>query len=59
MRDPSVSLHVFESRLKIYLEKESNAVPIQVASNWRDLCFKLTCVFLSFSKLSVKFREKT
>ena len=40
MRDPSVSLHVFKSRIKIHLEIESNAVPIQVASTWRDLCFK-------------------
>ena len=28
--------HVFKSRSKIHLEKESNAVPIQVASTWRD-----------------------
>ena len=40
MRDPSVSLHVFNSRLKTHLEKESNAVPIQVASTWRDFRFK-------------------
>ena len=40
MRDPSVSLHVFKIRLKIHLEKESNAVPIQVASTWRDFRFK-------------------
>ena len=36
MRDPSVSLHLFKSRIKIHLEKESNVVPIQVASTWRD-----------------------
>ena len=40
MRDPSVSLHVLKSLLKIHLDKESNAVPIQVASTWRDFRFK-------------------
>ena len=40
MRDPSVSLHVFKIRLKTHLEEESNAVPIQVASTWRDFRFK-------------------
>ena len=28
------------AQLKIHLEKESNAVPIQVASTWRDFRFK-------------------
>ena len=40
MRDPSVSQHVFKIRLKIHLERESNAGPIQVASTWRDLRFR-------------------
>ena len=40
MRDQTVSLHVFKSRTKIYLEKESNADPIQVASTWRDFRFE-------------------
>ena len=41
MRDPSVSLHVFKSRLKIHLEKESNAGEQDVsaqdvsATRWR------------------------
>ena len=40
IEEKSVSLHVFKSRLKIHLEKDSNAVPIQVASTWREFCFK-------------------
>ena len=40
MRDPNVSLHVFKSRLKIHLEKDSNTVPIQVASTWPEFRFK-------------------
>ena len=59
MRDPRVRLHVFKSRIKIHLEKESNAVPIQEASTWRDFRFELTCVFLFFSKLLMKFEKTT
>ena len=59
MRDSSVSLNVFKSRLKIHLEKESNAIPIQIASTWRDFRFKYTCVLLSFSKFLVKFEKTT
>ena len=51
MQDQGVSLHVFKSRLKIHLEKESNTVPIQVASTWRNFRYIVTCVFLSFLKL--------
>ena len=40
MRDPIVSLHIFKSRLTNHLEKESNAVSIQVACTWRDFRFK-------------------
>ena len=40
MRDPNVNLHVFKSRLKIHLEKDSNTVPIQVASTWPEFRFK-------------------
>ena len=40
MRDPSASLHVFKGRLKFHPEKESKAVPIQVASTWRDFRFE-------------------
>ena len=40
MRDTSVSLQVFRSRLKNFLLNESNAVPIHLANTWRDFRFK-------------------
>ena len=35
MRDPSVSLHVFEIRLKIHLEKQSTEIVEQPCCNCR------------------------
>ena len=54
MRDPSVSLHVFKSRLKIHLEKESNAVPMLVPG-----VISASNKPVSFSKLFVKFEKTT
>ena len=39
MRDTSVSLQVFKSRLKSFLLSESNAIPVQLANTWRDFRF--------------------